>query len=98
MSRGARVFGFLVGLFAAIDSVGHTEVSGNFTGLIDIGSGRKMYLQCRGLGSPTVVLVGGLRASADEWSLAEKSAPAAFPEVARFTRGVCLRPPRNACR
>ena len=31
---------------------------------------------------------GGLRASADDWSLADQSAPAAFPEVAKFTR-VC---------
>jgi hypothetical protein len=59
MSRGARVFGLLVGLFAAIDSVDHTAMSGNFAGLVDIGSGRKMYLQCRGLGTPIVVLVGG---------------------------------------
>jgi pimeloyl-ACP methyl ester carboxylesterase len=52
------------------------------------GGGRKMYLECRGTGSPSVVLVGGLRASADDWSLADKSAPAVFPEVAKFTR-VC---------
>jgi len=57
-------------------------------GLIDIGGGRKMYLKCRGKGSPTVVLVGGLRASAEDWSIAEKSAPAVFPEVSKFTR-VC---------
>lgn len=57
-------------------------------GLVDIGSGRKMYLQCRGKGSPTVILVGGLKASADDWSLADKSASAVFPEVAKFTR-VC---------
>jgi pimeloyl-ACP methyl ester carboxylesterase len=47
-----------------------------------------MYLECRGTGAPTVVLVGGLRASADDWSLADKSALAVFSEVAKFTR-VC---------
>jgi pimeloyl-ACP methyl ester carboxylesterase len=62
--------------------------SGNFAGLVDIGSGRKMYLECRGTGSPTIVLVGGLRASADDWSISDKSKPAVFPEVAKFTR-VC---------
>ena len=62
--------------------------SGNFAGLVDIGGGRKMYLNCRGTGSPTVVLVGGLRASADDWTISDKSKPAVFPEVSKFTR-VC---------
>ena len=39
-------------------------------------------------GSPTVVLVAGLKASAEDWSIAGKSAPTVFPEVAKFTR-VC---------
>jgi len=50
--------------------------------------GRKMYLMCRGTGFPTVVLVAGQRGSAEEWSVTEKSAPAVFPEGAKFTR-VC---------
>jgi pimeloyl-ACP methyl ester carboxylesterase len=62
--------------------------SSNFAGLVDIGGGRKMYLECRGTGSPAVVLVGGLRASAEDWSISDKSKPAVFPEVAKFTR-VC---------
>jgi hypothetical protein len=33
------------------------EVEGDFAGLVDIGGGRKMYMECRGKGSPTVVLV-----------------------------------------
>src|SRR5881394_3353708 len=60
----------------------------DFAGLVDIGGGRKMYLKCSGRGSPTVVLVGGLRASADDWSMSNKSTPAVFPKVAKFTR-VC---------
>jgi pimeloyl-ACP methyl ester carboxylesterase len=66
----------------------HAAANGDFAGLVDISGGRKMYLECRGNGSPTVVLVGGLRGSAKDWSIAEKSAPAVFPEVAKFTR-VC---------
>jgi len=62
--------------------------NGDFAGLVDVGSGRKMYLKCSGKGSPTVVLVGGLRASADDWSITDKSAPAVFSEVSKFTR-VC---------
>src|SRR3954447_11348186 len=61
--------------------------TGNFAGLIDIGGGRKMYLKCRGKGSPTVVLVSGLRASADDWDIS-KSNPSVFGGVAKFTR-VC---------
>lgn len=35
-----------------------------------------------------MVLVGGLRASADDWTISDKSKPAVFPEVSKFTR-VC---------
>jgi pimeloyl-ACP methyl ester carboxylesterase len=80
---------FLVSLIILLDLPG-TEAAerGNFGGLVDLGGGRKMYLKCSGTGSPTVVLVGGLRASADDWSISNKSTPAVFPEVAKFTR-VC---------
>jgi len=47
-----------------------------------------MYLECRGTGSPTVVLVAGLRGSAEDWTVADKQLPAVFSEVAKFTR-VC---------
>lgn len=42
-------------------AVGHPARRSNFAGLVDIDSGRKLYLQCSGRGSPTVVLVRGLR-------------------------------------
>jgi pimeloyl-ACP methyl ester carboxylesterase len=60
----------------------------DFAGLVEIGGGRKMYLKCRGTGSPTVVLVSGLKASAADWSIAQKPGPTVFAEVAKFTR-VC---------
>src|SRR5919107_1677892 len=41
--------------------------SGDFSGLVDIG-GRKLYLECHGTGSPTVVLVAGGGSSARYWS------------------------------
>jgi pimeloyl-ACP methyl ester carboxylesterase len=66
----------------------HGAGTGDFAGLVDIGGGRKMYLKCSGTGSPTVVLVGGLRASADDWNFPDKSKPAVFPGVSKFTR-VC---------
>jgi pimeloyl-ACP methyl ester carboxylesterase len=90
MSLGARIVLLLVTLGIGLQSfVPHVMGSGDCARLVDIGGGRKMYLKCLGTGSPTVVLVGGLRASAEDWSIADKSAPAVFPEVGRFTR-VCV--------
>jgi pimeloyl-ACP methyl ester carboxylesterase len=34
-----------------------------------------MYLECRGRGSPTVVLVAGLRGSAEDWNIAASTYP-----------------------
>ncbi len=57
---------------------------GDLAGLVDIGDGRKMYLECRGMGSPTVLIVPGGRAAADEWTTTSP----VFGDVAGFTR-VC---------
>ena len=63
--------------------------SGNFAGLIDIGAGRKMYLECSGSGSPTVILESGYRNDATIWSAPlEPGMTTVFPQVAKFT-GVC---------
>ena len=62
-----------------------------FAGLVDIGGGRKMYLNCRGSGSPTVVFVSGRSDRADIWSTLanpKQTGPAVLPGVATFTR-VC---------
>jgi len=62
----------------------------DFAGLVDIGGGRQMHMECNGTGSPTVVLESGLRGAADVWSMASagEGAPTVFPEVSDFTR-VC---------
>jgi pimeloyl-ACP methyl ester carboxylesterase len=64
--------------------------SADFSGLVDIGGGRKIYMECRGKGSPTVALVSGLGNAADIWSVTTdpKHERPVFAEVARFTR-VC---------
>ena len=63
----------------------------DFAGLVDIG-GRSLYLECRGSGSPTVILEAGFRTRADVWTedLFQPDAPRTmvFPGVAAFTR-VC---------
>ena len=66
------------------------KAEGDYAGLVDIGGGRQMYMECTGTGSPTVVLESGLRGAADVWSMssAGEGAPTVFPEVANFTR-VC---------
>ena len=68
------------------------EATGDFAGLVDIGDGRRLYLECQGAGSPTVVLEAGFRTRADLWSddLIQPEAPRTmvFPGVAAFTR-VC---------
>ncbi|HEY2047673.1 MAG TPA: alpha/beta fold hydrolase, partial [Candidatus Udaeobacter sp.] len=63
--------------------------SDNFAGLIDIGAGHKMYLECSGSGSPTVILESGYRNDADIWSAElEPGMSPVFSQVARFAR-VC---------
>jgi pimeloyl-ACP methyl ester carboxylesterase len=63
--------------------------SGDFAGLVEIGDGRKMYLECRGSGSPTVILESGYRNDAEIWSTPlEPGMSTLFPQVAKFTR-VC---------
>jgi pimeloyl-ACP methyl ester carboxylesterase len=68
-----------------------SAASGDFAGLVDIGD-RSLYLECRGTGSPTVILVTGYRASARYWSddLLQPDAPRSMvlPGVAESTR-VC---------
>jgi pimeloyl-ACP methyl ester carboxylesterase len=67
------------------------ESDSDFAGLVDIGGDRKIYMECRGKGGPTVVLVSGLGDAAEVWSVAsdpENERPTVFAEVATFTR-VC---------
>lgn len=89
MLRGTRLCLLLALLSAAPGAMAaDAAASRDRAGTVDIGGGRKMYLACRGTGSPIVVLVSGQRGSAEEWSITASAAPAVFPEVAGFTR-VC---------
>jgi hypothetical protein len=91
MSCGSRLFFLLVPLLTAVDpAAAHAVESGDFAGLVDIGGGRKMYLECRGSGSPTVVFVAGLKASAEDWNIAEKQAPTAAAWSVFATRVICV--------
>ena len=64
--------------------------TGDFSGLVDIG-GRSLYLECRGQGSPTVILEAGAGGRADVWSRDLEDPDTrtmVLPGVAAFTR-VC---------
>jgi pimeloyl-ACP methyl ester carboxylesterase len=74
---------------------GNSGNNKDFAGLVDIGGGRKMYMECQGEGSPTVVLVSGFRGAHDDWThvidsggAPKPSGSAVFSEVSKFTR-VC---------
>jgi pimeloyl-ACP methyl ester carboxylesterase len=99
LSLGAGVFLLLVTLVNPLQPiVAYAAGNGDFAGLVDIGGGRKMYLECRGTGSPTVVLISGTRGAHDDWTdLIDPKNPtgamkpgesAVFPQVSKFTR-VC---------
>src|SRR5688572_16401991 len=76
----------------AQSSVTPTAAAGDFAGLVDIGDGRHIYLECQGSGRPTVILEAGFRTRADVWSndLVQPDAPRTmvFQGVSEFTR-VC---------
>ncbi len=61
---------------------------GDLGRLVDVGSGRRLYLECRGSGSPTVILESGFRNDADIWSIPAAGPTPVLPGAARFTR-VC---------
>ena len=59
-------------------------------GLVTLPDGRRIYLECRGSGSPTVILESGGGNAGDIWSFRDPGShtPEVLPSVARFTR-VC---------
>jgi pimeloyl-ACP methyl ester carboxylesterase len=99
VSLVAGVFFLLVTFVNPFHSVvAHAVGSGDFAGLVQIAGGRKIYLECRGAGSPSVVFVSGARGAHDDWTvLMDPTRPAGtrkpnesavFPQVSRFIR-VC---------
>jgi pimeloyl-ACP methyl ester carboxylesterase len=87
----AVILGTILLLDGRREALSQTAVAqGDFAGLVDIGGGRKIYLECQGEGSPTVVLVSGKGNRSDTWSTPTPNMPGppVLPEVAKFTR-VC---------
>jgi pimeloyl-ACP methyl ester carboxylesterase len=61
-------------------------------GVFDIGGGRKMYMECDGVGTPIVLFIAGKGNRADTWSTnrldPQKPELTVFAQASRFTR-VC---------
>jgi pimeloyl-ACP methyl ester carboxylesterase len=62
----------------------------DFHGLVDVGHGRHIHVECRGSGGPAVVLESGYRCGADTWNVdharPDALPPMVFPRIAEFTR------------
>lgn len=72
------------------DNHRQTTMRGHVAKRVALPGGRKLYLECRGTGSPTVVLEAGAGNNGRVWSLpVSGDGRAVFPAVARFTR-VCV--------
>lgn len=88
--RCALAVAFLSGMMAGCGG-GATAPSADFAGPVSLGNGRTIYMECRGSGKPTVVLVSGLGERADNWMYLPDPGPAdqaVYPAVAGFSR-VC---------
>jgi pimeloyl-ACP methyl ester carboxylesterase len=68
---------------------GNTAKNKDFAGLVDIGGGRQMYMECQGKGRPTVVFVSGAGDRTETWSKTlDPSEQAVLPAIAETNR-VC---------
>jgi pimeloyl-ACP methyl ester carboxylesterase len=60
---------------------------GDFAGTVAIEGGRRVYLECHGSGSPTVIFESGLRSRGDIWTWSEEGdGTGVLPRVSPFTR------------
>ena len=62
--------------------------AGDFAGKVAIEGGRRLYLECHGSGTPTVIFESGLRSRGDIWSWSVQGGfgTGVFPRVTPFTR------------
>jgi pimeloyl-ACP methyl ester carboxylesterase len=73
---------------AALPAFAASPASGDFRAAVDV-DGRKIHLECKGVGRPAVVLVSGYRYNAEIWTVAPgPGLTPVFAGIAGFTR-VC---------
>jgi pimeloyl-ACP methyl ester carboxylesterase len=75
-------------LIALACSLATTARAQSFAKRVDIGGGRMMYIECRGSGSPTVLLISGSGAASDLWHAADQKGPTVYDDIQKTTR-VC---------
>lgn len=75
-----RLLGLSVLVLALVGCSGGTTMQFP-NGMFDIGGGRRMYLECYGVGAPTVVLVSGKGNGADTWRKTDVEPPNAKASV-----------------
>jgi len=91
MTQARRGVALVALVLLALPSTAWAEPSpnaGDFAGTVEV-DGRKLYLECKGTGAPTVILISGYRNDAEIWTT--PPAPgitSVFDAVAGFTR-VC---------
>jgi len=88
LSAALAIVALAVGTLSSAPAIGATAAEGDLAERVDIDDGRHMYLECQGVGSPLVLLISGLDASADLWHRPELPEPTVYNEVAKVTR-VC---------
>jgi pimeloyl-ACP methyl ester carboxylesterase len=76
-------------LAVAAPAKGNLGDHGDFAGLVDIGGGRQIYMECHGTGSPTIVFVSGGGDRTETWSKTlDPKEQAVLPAIAETNR-VC---------
>jgi hypothetical protein len=73
---------------AACASDSTTSRAESFAKRVDIGAGRVMYIECRGSGSPTVLLISGTDTASDLWHAADQKGPTVYDDIEKMTQ-VC---------
>ena len=87
-SRLAFLLGLLVLAIPTAAQPDPVPGRGDFAGTVEA-DGRKLYLECKGIRAPTVILVSGYRNNAAIWTTPPSAGVApVFDSVAKFTR-VC---------
>ena len=92
--RGSRKVSVLVVAAVALSAVTavsaaaaskHSD-SATFEKRVNIGEGRSMYIECRGHGKPTVLLISGSGTASDLWHAADQKGPKVYPTIGKQTR------------
>jgi pimeloyl-ACP methyl ester carboxylesterase len=73
-------------LVAALPAFAASAASGDFRDAVEV-DGRKIHLECKGAGGPTVILISGYRNNAEIWTVeraqGSRTSPAFAPTIAR---------------